>query len=145
MADAVAVCDAEFREKDGTTDLKVSVYQLGGPADVVQACAEHAASIPLDPKATANVDFEGLTSPPVNAPGPGRFAFTRTAHRNIVFESREALVTAVASLLADLGDRLHRVNRDQLRDYVRARRDAADPEWTAFLAACPAKWQKLVE
>src|SRR5258708_16989745 len=94
-ADAAFVCDLEFRRKDGSTELEVSVYALAERAQVVRACAEHAASIPLDPKAVVSADLENLTPEPAVAPGPGRFAFTRAAHRNIVFASREALAGAI--------------------------------------------------
>jgi hypothetical protein len=120
------------------------VYALRDREQVVQACAEHAASPPLDPKATTNADFDGLTPAPVAVPGNGRFAFTTEAHRNILFESRAALMEAVARVLAEREQRLHNVERAQLGDYVRARRDAGDREWLEFLNACPEKWRKLV-
>ena len=140
-----AVCETEFRASDGSAVLELSVYQLAGVGDVVKACAEHAASIPLDPKSTVNVDLQGLTPPPLEAPGAGRFAFTREAHRNVVLPSEAALAEAVGALLADRENRVHVVDKQQLKAYIVARREAGDAEWIEFLAeaTCPEKWKRL--
>jgi len=70
-------------------------------------------------------------------PRDGRFARTDGAHVELVFRSAGEVLAFVEGVHRSLAVRLVPVPRDAVMAYVRARLDAHDPEWTAFVADAP--------
>jgi hypothetical protein len=135
LTDVAAFCDIEFQARDGPgLDLRLSVFEIEGPHQVVQAHAEHSARERLGRQAKRNLDLTE-TAPAAEArPLPNAFAFTARAHREIPFDNDEAVRAMATSLYRELAQRRYPVTKAELRAYTRARRDAGDREWLAFYA-----------
>jgi len=130
----------EFQNPDGPgLDLSLSVYEIE-PNQVVQTQAEHAAGERLGRQARTNFDLAGLTPDPRPDPLTRGFAFTDGAHRVVPFAADEEVVEMARRLVEDLDARQHRVQKAQMKEYARARRDAGDPEWLAFYTTAPGDW-----
>ena len=141
------VCERLFPDRNGGPhlDLNPSVYELDGPEQVTQAHAEHAGAARLDFKTLIHLDLNGLGPPPVRTPGTGRFVFTRERHREIHVENRDALVDLMRRVRQAGGGCKHKVTRAQLREYVRQRLAAGDPEWVECCAEQPGRWAAAAE
>lgn len=126
------VVKIEFQDKaTGKVDLQPSFYLLdAGAPRIVQAHAEHSASLMDRPVGAVHVDAHGIEArTPVHTPGETLFRFTRDeAHRELRFNSTAELTSFVGSILSDAARR-HQTTSDQLTEYVGARLDAGDPEW----------------
>lgn len=67
-------------------------------------------------------------------PGDTGFLFTESAHRELCFDSEDALREYLSQhVLPSLSSRLREVTKPQMRAYVNERRVAKDPEWSQFL------------
>ena len=141
----------EFRDREtGGVDLTPSFYLLAdGLRKLVQAHAEHSASLLDRPEGRVHVDAQGVESPaPVQTPGETLFRFTREeAHREIRFRDEADLLVFVRRILAGGGPRRVSTTADDLLEYVGVRLDAKDEEW---MDACTSnekakKWPKQVE
>jgi hypothetical protein len=137
--DLETLIKAEFRLKDGSTDLNVSVYQIESNQHV-QTFAEHSAGVGLDPpRGSFGVDLQSDRAC-VPTPGQTGFAFTHEAHRELRFSDEADLRTFLGTVVVPaLAPRSAEATKDQLRAYIRERRAADDQEWTTFVAANP-KW-----
>jgi hypothetical protein len=128
-------CDVEFQASDGPgLDLRMSVYEIAGAGQVIQAQAEHYARASLKPQAKRNLDLTGLTPVAQDVPLPNGFAFTAGAHREIPFPNESAVRTMASALYASLTTRQYPVSKADLKEYARSRRTQGDPEWLAFYA-----------
>ena len=145
--DLETICLAEFSYRDRPgLDLTLSVYEMDDRARAPQALAEHCAAQDLDrPMTRVHTDLAGLGPPPTYAPTEAPFAFIRDAHREIRLASDDAVRELVASLLEDLAARRIEVTGDAIKDYVRARLVAADPEWITYCQTSPKgqKWRRF--
>ena len=122
--------------------MRISVYRIDA-AHAVACHAEHSAGNNLGPRGGLAFDLEGLA--PQVQPEPLRaswpFAMTRQAHCEARFGSDDAVRAMAALLHAARATRGLYVSTDQLRTYVR--REAANPEWSAYLESAGAAWRKL--
>lgn len=151
--DIQQLVETEFLTRNGAVDLSASVYVFdASPAafkgTVVQVRAEHVASFLNPPRERdygTNVDLEGtLPRAPAPEDGATRFRFTIEAHRNAVFENRQELEATLHVALVDIASRTHDVTRGEVIEYIRARRELADAEWLALLAAKGA-WAREID
>ncbi len=140
---AASVLEVNFQADDGKVELEFSIYELERRDEIIRAAAEHAASFQIvgPPRRSAHADFVGSGTCQVK-PGTSNFAFTRAAHRNIKFDSEEALLAALEGILRE--GRLHEVEPRDLGGYIRAERDVRNPEWLAFLATCRSDGSSLL-
>jgi hypothetical protein len=151
--DVQQLVETEFLTRNGTVDLSASVYVFDvSPAaftgTLVQVRAEHVASFLNPPRERdygTNVDLQGtLPRAPAPEDGATSFRFTIEAHRNAVFHDRQELEATLRAALVDITDRIHDVTRREVIEYIRRRRELADPEWLALLTAKTA-WAREVD
>lgn len=121
----------EFATSDGSVDRRLSVYQIS-PDDLVRCRTEHFASAHLGPTAHPNFDVEGLHGRIEDTEGTSRFQFTRTAHRELIFDSDEAVARFAKQLLEEHASRRHSVEKSEMKTYVIARLRTQDTEWMSF-------------
>jgi hypothetical protein len=133
----------EFRTRDGTTDLSISVYEID-EGEIAQTFAEHSAGAGLDPPRGGlgfNVASERSGTP---SPGETGFAFTISRHRELKFENANDLRQFLKDVVVpDLTNRKREVAKTDLRAFIRDRRAANDVEWLPFLKTHP-KWVKFI-
>lgn len=148
--DIVDVCIAAFPDPGGGPglDLSPSVYALDNAGQVVQADAEHCASLDLNLRSMVHVNLAGAipATGTVSTPGDSSFEFTRSRHREIPLNSEADLHEIVRKVKADLVQRRYEVQKTQLRDYVQSKMRAMDAEWTALCTQNPrwaAKWAPM--
>jgi hypothetical protein len=118
---------SEFRQRDGSLDLRPSVYEIE-VAEIVRAFAEHA-TVFSPPSSNAGIDLGGLGHEVRYTPGRTGFTFTTSAHRELSIGNKEALFDLIAKVLVDLDSRSHPVTRAEIMTYAKARLAAMDPEW----------------
>jgi len=117
----------EFRQKDGSVDLRPSVYEIE-PEEVVRVFAEHATAFD-PPKSSAGIDLGGLGHEVRSTPGRTVFALTTSAHRELSIRDKEDLLDLIGKVLAEFTSRRTLVTRAEIVTYARARLAAMDPEW----------------
>jgi len=144
------IAKTEFRNKDGSLDLRPSVYEVDGsgtmPAmgQVVRVHAEHTVSLISPPRGDGDdVVVDGCGNPTVHASaGDTQFDFANARHRELYFETDEDLVEFVRQVLATLPARRVQVSRGQLFAYIASRVDMNDPEWVRALGRGEAREAK---
>jgi hypothetical protein len=124
---------SEFRKKDGTVDLRPSVYEIQ-LRDIVQAFAEHA-SVYTPPASTAGIDVAGLGYRAESTAGHPGFAFIRAAHRELPLRNADDLFDLIRKIVASLTSRKHPVTRAEIVTYAAARLAAKDEEWQQAVTA----------
>lgn len=126
----------EFRsgEGEGEIDLNPSVYMVD-ESQLVQTVAEHAAGIGLDPpRGLDNVNLD-CDRPAASTPGDTGFEFTTAAHCELKFDSVQDLRAFLLNdILPRFAERRRVASKAQVRDYVRQRQAAGDPEWLSLIA-----------
>lgn len=135
---------AEFRTKQGSLDLRLSVYEVEDAADIItRTYAEHAAGAGLNPpRGATNMNLRCAEQCIVQAPGASSFRFTREAHRELLFSNDSALREFVQHMHDELESRQRKTTLEQLKEFVRARLISCDPEWTEHCGRSP-QWGKL--
>ena len=126
----------EFRRSDGEPDLRPSVYEVEGDGgEVVRACAEHVAAIPLDPpRQILGIDSRGLGDAVLPADGSPQFSFIKTRHREVRLADRSALLGFIAHLKQRIeAGQSRRVPKRELVSYARRQVAAGDSEWLAVV------------
>lgn len=124
---------AEFELGGGKPDLRPSVYEIH-PADVVRAVTEHFAGNGCDrvkPQEAGHLDVRPVHDGEIlDTPSEGAewFSFASNAHRELVLESFDDLMSLIA--------RLHKCRRypvgtAEVRAYLRGVANSA--EWRNFL------------
>ena len=135
----------EFRAKDGSFDLNLSVYEIDDYDErVIQTYAEHAAGLGLNPpRGATNLDLSYPERPVVKTPGTSIFQFTKHAHRELPFIDKQELEGFARRLYDEVCIRSRKTTKQQLREYVRSRVAVnEDTEWIAHCNAHP-KWGQL--
>ncbi|MFH0900093.1 MAG: hypothetical protein V2A73_05640, partial [Pseudomonadota bacterium] len=123
------LCELEFTRRDGSRDLRPSVYSIQLD-QCVQATVEHAASFLGDPPRTVRlVDMGGLCTGVLQTRGATKFEFTRDAHRELALPDETQLRVCASRLLAELRRHLSPVEKSEMREYIRLRFEKADQEW----------------
>lgn len=141
----------EFRNRDGSPDLKPSVYLVSDEEQVLtQVYAEHCATPPigLDTRASC-IDTQGCADRLLDTDGSARFTFARDAHREYDIEDPVSLLGFVGRLRERVRMRQVRtITKAQVLTYARARVAAGDPEWVAVAQLGEKDWllalQKLI-
>jgi hypothetical protein len=143
------IVQTEFKTRDGVIDTEPSVYVLEAESeqtlrsDVVRVVAEHAASFLNDPpKGAKHVDLQGLANT-ARTPGTSRFTFANARHHELAVGDVDALRGVIERAIADIDQRFHPVDRDELIAYAAARIDADDPEWASALTDRD-RWRMLI-
>lgn len=146
--DADTLVDVEFRNRDGTIDLRPSVYEVDvaeadGPSFALRARSEHHAAMELglgspcrehDLSAWHDVDHQ--------SPGNPRFEFIRDSHRELVFESPEQLRQFLHEVLPEARRTAVLHKKGDIRGYASERMRRADAEWLrAHSEGWIAKWK----
>lgn len=138
--------------RGGAPDLELSVYLVEAEnagesrGEIVRLCAEHSASLALDPKTLQHFLVQDLGGIIEEQAGVVDFEFARRRHRVLRFQSAEVLRAFARRLLVERDDRLIEVTRDELVRYARDRHDAGDEDWLRVLAGEKAGlWRKLIE
>jgi hypothetical protein len=108
-------------------DLRPSVYEID-PGEVVQAFAEHATAFE-PPSSAGGIDVGGTAHFVEATPGETGFSFTTNAHREVILEDRDDLLSLVRHVRGSLGRRVHQVSRAEVHEYVRTRLSTEDVEW----------------
>lgn len=141
--DIEEVCRTEFKRQDGDVDLNVSTYRIADTGEpLLQMQSEHAASLLSPPcRHHSGLDVGGCGGDEVITEGDTAFAFTRNAHRELLFRREEELLLFVAGWLADRRSRKRTVERESVRRYVRERLTTGDEEWVRCCDARP-KWRE---
>ncbi|TKC97113.1 hypothetical protein [Polyangium fumosum] len=135
----------EFRNRDGSPDLRPSVYELdvSHPA-LVQAYAEHAAAAEIDPPTTAlAIDASNPARTSVPTPGSAKFSFIMEAHREVLLKDVDDLHAFILELSQDPSERRSTIRKAEILAYARARLEAGDPEWDAVSTSPKLKKWKL--
>jgi hypothetical protein len=138
----------QFRRKDGTLDLRPSLYEIEDTAaQIVRAYAEHAASLlQSPPKGGAHFDVSGLADLLLStSPGETRFRFTREQHRELVFETESLAMAFVEALHAQLSTRMCTTALAEIAAHIRGRITDGDAEWLTFARdpTTPKDWKKI--
>jgi hypothetical protein len=130
---------AEFRSRDGITDLRPSVYEIpGAQSAVVRTHAEHTAGNDLKPtNGFMNFDLSGWSAVE-SSDGECCFKFAREAHRELIFDDEAALARFVGRVMKDRQGREFATTREDLVKYARSWIAAHDDEWLAFCSQCSA-------
>lgn len=135
--DIDTIVRAEFWS-DGAVELAVSVYVVNVD-DVLRTVTEHCAGLGCNTRGFPNLNLEAGREL-VQTPGETNFEFTAAAHRELVFTDESDLRTfLVDTVIPDVATRTHTVQRQEMRDFARGRRDAGDLEWVAFFERKP-RW-----
>lgn len=133
----------EFRNRDGTPDLKPSVYLVSDEEQVLtQIYAEHCATPPigLDTRASC-IDTQGCAARLLDTDGSPRFAFARDAHREYDIDDLASLIGFVGRLRERVKERQVRlVTKERTVAYARGRVTAGDPEWVAVAQLGERDW-----
>lgn len=144
-ADSRTLQEVEFRNRDGSTDLRPSVYEIDDQqGQVVRTHAEHAAGLALKP-AGVGVDLAGHDQIRTNST-TGRkfsFAFTDARHRELMFRDEAELLNFIEHILAGLASRSRSAAAREILRYAADRCRAEDQEWLAFMEA--GEWKQLIE
>ncbi|MRG98176.1 hypothetical protein [Polyangium spumosum] len=135
---------AIFYTKDGKPDTSLSVYEIAGEApQVVQTHAEHAIGcLSSPPRQFVSVDVAGFSGPnKATTQGTTGFKFTADAHRELRFDSADALRAFVRGLCDASPHRTIESPSREIRSYAKDRQAAQDPEW---VGVCVGKkdWEK---
>lgn len=135
----------EFRTPTGEIDLRPSVYEIRAEhPQVVRAHAEHAASAGLDPpRGGTNVNLSQEIQTVIRTLGDTKFEFTREAHRELVFQDEQELLSFVREVLAAVEHRGYSTSKQDLLAYVKERLEVSDAEWETFCGTSPkgARWR----
>lgn len=138
--DITEIRNVEFRTRDGEYDLRPSVYEVE-EEQVVQTFAEHAAAAPIEPPGSAlGIDFSGVRFKLEVQPGNDKFAFTCACHREFVLATIADLDEIITFACRDLTKRRREIAKDSVTNYVTARLEADDEEWTELLDPPTSKW-----
>jgi len=139
VADLDLLLKTEFRTKDGSPDLTVSVYEIDR-GDVLRAIVEHSAGVGLaPPRGGLGIDMASDRTT-VTTPGETHFAFTEAAHRELRFiDETDLRLFLEQTIVPTLSGRTLIVTKQQIKDFVKWRRDENDLEWMAFLQDHP-RW-----
>lgn len=135
--DVQTVMESEFLDRDGNPDLQLSVYEFsndGIQGLVIQVHCEHAASANADPKGAWHIDVEGCYEKAPSVKPDGFFAFSRQAHRELIFSSKDDLLQFSACLMQNHEARTQIVERNELCDYVSKKLAERDEEWLRYYA-----------
>lgn len=127
------IIKTEF-SSNGELELDASVYLIE-ESDLIRTVAEHSAGSGCDPpRGFDNINLDD-GRPLVESAGETGFQFTTAAHRELRFESEAALKDfLVTRIIPQIAERKYVATKAQVRAYVKAQKDADDPEWVAFLA-----------
>jgi hypothetical protein len=126
--------------------LDVSAYRVNDRAELIRVSAEHLGAGDLFLQSVKWVDVTGaLANPQPEDPGDQGFAYIRTVHFHEQLPDEQAVRTFAAKLLGDFKQRHVIVQKDEVRSYVRARKQAGDPEWAGFIGRGPrdSSWAKI--
>jgi hypothetical protein len=135
--DLEEVCRLDFSQ-GGRIRLDISAYDVKDRAALVQVAAEHLASADLFLVSVKMIDVSGvLVGAQPEDPGDHGFAFIRKVHRHEQLPDEQAVKTFTAKLLGDFRGRYQFVSKQEIRDHVKSRKQAADPEWHAFINRGP--------
>lgn len=94
------------------------------------AYVEHCAANDLDPPGNGNnLDFAGSEAGVRSAVLSTPFSLISSSHRELLFESRDALLIFLGRVKTEFNSRVHRVSKSEARDCVRSRYTSADGEW----------------
>ena len=154
--DLTTIMQVEFRTKDGTWDLRPSVYELEAETGeklrglLIRVYSEHSASLlQRPPKGIPPIDTQDVRGdPPLQSAGTTFFTFANSCHRELMLGSEEELRAFVKVLKDEIGQRrLAEVTAKEMLAYATQLLDRADPEWTAFVANHEngPKWLKLIQ
>jgi hypothetical protein len=129
------IINNEFKSR-GQVELEASVYLIEN-AETKRAVAEHCATYQLGTRGFANIDLHS-DRPLVETPGDSRFAFTRTAHREIHFRDEAELRSFIAeTIVPTIAARTYVVLKAEIKQYVADQKAASDQEWMTFLDENP--------
>ncbi|MBN2797736.1 MAG: hypothetical protein JXX28_01195 [Deltaproteobacteria bacterium] len=135
--DAEVFLETEFRTREGRFDLALSVYQIDRGEELQAAC-EHVLSFISPKRGVALLNAQGVAGPSLRiSPGSTLFRFTRTQHRELVFEDEDAPRTFTQTLVPMLQQRGTRFSGGDLLKYAHARLDARDTEREEAMAEAP--------
>jgi hypothetical protein len=127
--------DVEFRNKDGSLDLNLSVYRLekltGEP--LIRTCAEHTAGNNLNPQTRACLNVAETSgwslesSPTQNA--LFNFSFSSDIHHEIKFDNETTLQSFFSQLMPTLQSRHQNVSVQEMTLYAYQKYMLEDVEW----------------
>lgn len=124
--------DSEFRLRDGTADLRPSVYDIEDCATtIVKVHAEHAAGIGNNPQGGTNLDLSGWGNT-VISDGTSSFRFAQGTHRELLFANRSTLIDFLDVVCAQIESRSRPTKGRELVDYAKSRIGLNDDEWAGF-------------
>ena len=142
--DLEEVCRLDF-SRGGKIRIDVSAYDVKDRAALVQVAAEHLATANMYLASVKMIDVSGvLVGAMPEDPGDHGFSFIRSVHRHEELPDEQSVRTFAAKLLGDFKGRYQFIAKQEIRDHVKAKKKAGDPEWDAFIKGGPADsaWKK---
>jgi hypothetical protein len=120
----------------GAPDLELSVYDTE-PPQRLQVYAEYCAGVRGGRPGTGAVvllDDGHPSSKVMVKPSDVPFAFLSETHRELVHPSGKELQELAAKVRVEKSSRYEEIKTPEVKAYVRARKEARDPEWLAVIA-----------
>lgn len=143
-------CELECWDRSAdVADRHLSVYEIEDlDPMIIRTHAEHAAGVGLDPpRGGCHWNMSEESQEPMKTPGECGFVHADEAHRELVFETPEAVIAFAERIWRQSENRRRITTKALLHGYVRARLDEGDPEWVRFrsqatkgAAWCEKKW-----
>ncbi len=145
-ADADLIYQNEFVDDSGEADKSLSLYELNDCYEVVQACTEHAASVPLGPPGTraALLILPPQTAVMVSTPATGAnsFQFRSGRHREWSNATENELRTQALDIFLSRPLRQVSFVNSVAKEYLATVRSSNDAEWVAVFNSS-SNWQKF--
>jgi hypothetical protein len=141
--------ETEFKTKDGSYDLRVSVYALvlSLNEELVQTCAEHTAGNDLDPRPKATLDMADAASAAHIKQTPTQnkifdFTYTSSIHHEVEFDDESSLKSYLRNIFEGIANRSRNIEKRAITTYAYARYNINDQEWQRVcqLSADVKKW-----
>ncbi|MDQ3398240.1 MAG: hypothetical protein M3511_10820 [Deinococcota bacterium] len=128
--------ETEFKMKDGSYDLRVSVYAIALSVDkeLVQTCAEHTAGNDLNPgpKGTLDLTDAASTTHIKQTPTQNKifdFTYTSSVHHEVEFRDEGMLRSYLDKIFEDIANRSRNVGKRAITTYAYVRYSQNDDEW----------------
>lgn len=140
---AYEIAEAEFRKKDGSTDLFPSVYDIQ-LNELTRAFAEHAAAAPIEVQSSSiGIELKSDKLAIRKTSGSAKFQFIHDAHCEILVKDTQHLIAIIEDFLKERI--IHDIKKADVVRYAEQRIQCQDAEWKCVVEESPSKkWIKAL-